>query len=196
MVDTYTLINGVKQTAIIPGKYVIKYENGGTINTDTVLNELLLDASNNMCFGNPLLFALFNTHQITDFKKTNITNKLNTSSENIVIKVDKFGSGAKTEDVSFGFITTKDASANFIFLHSDLFEDIKTDKYDKHDEIRKYALVLLEKYYNGENNKEDDKEKIKTLCKSKKEVTHDGGNTTKDPIVSSQKKTRKKRKIL
>ena len=195
MVDTYTLINGVKQTGYT--KFQIQYKSSET-KSGNELDALLKQDEKKMCFENPLLFALFNKHPnektdsdtlITDLIKTTFSNK-------IVIKVDKFGSGAKTEDVSFGFITTKDASANFIFLHSDLFEDIKTDKYDKHDEIRKYALVLLEKYYNGENNKEDDKEKIKTLCKSKKEVTHDGGNTTKDPIVSSQKKTRKKRKIL
>jgi len=206
---TYTLINGVKQTAMSYNKYEIKYENGGT--RDTSLNELLLDTSNNMCFENPLLFALFNTHQITDFKKTNITNKLNTSSKNIVIKVGQFGSGATTKDVSFGFVdnppaddTAGDDTAgddnpptNVIFLNGSLFGQIKDD------EVKKYALVLLEKYYNETDesiNKPTIQEKkiIRKLCKDgvtlNDGVNQGGGNPTKDSTRSSQKKTRKKRK--
>ena len=203
MVDTYTLINGVEEKTIRPGNYQIEYEYGEDItSSDTSFNKLLLDNSNNMCFENPLLFALFDKHKTT-YKKTNIKTNITTLiketySDNIVIKVNNFGHGENIKDVSFGFITTnEDASANVIFLHSDLFEDIKTDRYDKHDEIRKYALVLLEVYYNDTNQNE--KKKIRTLCNRPEQSDSEqfnGGNTTKDPIVSSLKKTRKKRKIL
>ena len=183
---SYTLINGVKQTAISYNKYEIQFQNNEN-KTETVVESLLIIDINNKkyCFNNPLLFALFNENKTDINSKTDITNKLNNSSENIVIKVDQFGYGATTKDVSFGFVDTSPPTngPNVIFLHSRWFDQIDND------EVKKYALVLLEDYY---NKNQDDREKIKTLCANN---VQSGGNPTKDSTGSSQKKTRKKRKI-
>ena len=189
---TYTLINGVKQTAKMPGKYEIQFQNNDNYTETDVTNLLTIENQNKKyCFKNPLLFALFNENNSDINSKTIITNKLNTSSENIVIKCN-FGSGAKTEDVSFGFVdkSPPNNGPNVIFLHSSWFD--QTDN----DEVKKYALVLLEQYYNAEESKkptDDEKQIIRTRCAT--QVTTNGGNPTKDSTRSSQKKTRKKRKI-
>jgi len=186
--NNYTLINGVKQTAMSYNKYEIQFQNNDNT-TKTDVTNLLTIEDKKYCFENPLLFALFKEFNPDINSKTNITNNLNTSfSNNIVIKVDKFGSGAKTEDVSFGFVepTVDDnPPANVIFLHSSLFNQVDND------EVKKYALVLLERYYN-DNNNSNNREKIKTLCK---EVKQSGGNPIKDSTRSRTLTRKRKRKI-
>ena len=185
----YTLINGVKQTAKILGQYEIKYENGGNKKLEE-LTDLLTYSDNTykMYFNNPLLFALFNTHQNQISKKKNISNSIkDTSSENIVIKVGQFGYEAKTDDVSFGFVDINPPSngTNVIFLDSSWFDQIKDD------EVKKYALVLLEQYYNDKDNT-GDKDKIKTLCA---QIVQGGGNPIKGSTRSRTLTKTRKRKI-
>ena len=194
MVDTYTLINGVKQTAISYKKYEIQFQNNEN-KTETNVESLLTIENQKYVFENPLLFALFKEFNADINSKTNITNQLNTSfSKNIVIKVDKFGSGAPTNDVSFGFVDNS-APTNVIFLHGSLFKQVEND------EVKKYALVLLEKYYNEiANDKQKptgaEKKIIRNLCKNGVKINSGvvtGGNPTKGSIHSSLKKTRKRK---
>lgn len=185
--DTYTLINGVKQTAISYKKYEIQFQNNDN-KTETNVESLLTIENKKYVFKNPLLFALFNEHNTDINSKTNITNKLNTSfSNNIVIKVGQFGSGAKTEDVSFGFVdaNASDNAPNVIFLHSSLFNQVDND------EVKKYALVLLEKYYN-DNKNSNNRVKIKKRCETD---VQSGGNPIKGSTRSRTLTKTRKRKI-
>ena len=189
--DTYTLINGVEQVNRVSG-YRIKYKYGTTTNIDNFLeykSTQSSQSSQSIYFNNPLIFALFKSHFANEGGNSNIDaiSQIKTSSENIVIKCN-FGSGAKTEDVSFGFVepTVDDnPPANVIFLHSSLFNQVDND------EVKKYALVLLERYYN-DNNNSNNREKIKTLCK---EVKQSGGNPIKDSTRSRTLTRKRKRKI-
>ena len=182
--DTYTLINRVDQINKVSSGYKIKYNYNNTTND---ISGLLISNHNgkDFYFKNPLIFALFKSHSADENNDTNIDD-IKQTSEHIVIKVGQFGSGATTKDVSFGFVD-KSPSNNVIFLNSSLFEQIKDD------EVKKYALVLLEDHYN--KNQHNDKDKIKELCKTDGNQISAGGNPTKDSTRSSQKKTRKKRKI-
>ena len=243
---SYTLINGVKQTAISLNKYEIQFQNNGnkTVKEGEVKDLFIYEKK--YCFKNPLLFALFqkdavgnheqaeekaekkeanegeeeaevekgtkankgedanesknvNTEEAKDAKevekKKNIKNEkdniignkydiknIDIKSENIVIKFKQF-SYKLDNDVSFGFIDI--TTEIVISLHGSLFGQF-TGNWS--DSVKKYALVLLEQYYNDPNNK-GDKDKIKSLCE--KEVTTEGGNPIKGSKRSNQ--TRKKK---
>ena len=210
--NNYTLINGVEKKGRL--KVQIQYKNGGTKSGD-VLNTLLKyeQGGKKMCFENPLLFALFNKIPTPTTDSGIDIPEITETSEKIVISIAKFGSGGTTDKVSFGFVVdnpTTNASAgndnphannasagddnpptNVIFLDDSLFGQINDD------EVKKYALVSLEKYYNEteENNNptEEQKQIIRTLCKTK--VKQGGGNPNKSSTRSKTLTKTRKRKI-
>ena len=187
---TYTLINGVNQLNKVSSGYKIEYKYGTTTNIDNFLEYKSTKNRPSIYFNNPLIFALFKSHFANEGGNSNIDaiSQIKTSSENIVIKVGQFGSGAPTNDVSFGFVDKppNGNQYNVIFLHSSLFDQFTGNG---SDDVKKYALVLLEQYYNHIDNT-GDKDKIKDRCATN---VQRGGNPTKGSIHSSLKKTRKRK---
>ena len=159
--DTYTLIKQVNLK--ISGVYNKKYEitfDGINENKNVGKSENYFTVNHDQkyyCFINPLVYVLFQNYKenITDNNKVkiDITKDINTGSNNILINFTNFDYNKYTAP-KFGF---KGNDNKFIPITPHLFSGFIDDS------LKRYALILLEKYYN-DNSNSDERDKIKELC--------------------------------
>ena len=159
--NNYTLIRKVnlKKSGFSNKKFEITFDGikenvnvGNTENYFTVNHD-----KKNYCFLNPLVYVLFQKYRnnITDDNKVkiDITKDINTGSNNILINFTNFDYNNYTAP-KFGF---KGNDNKFIPITPHLFSGFIDDS------LKRYALILLEKYYNDNNNK-NEQDKIERLC--------------------------------
>ena len=165
--NNYTLIRKVNliKSGFSNKKFEITFDG---INENEIVEKsenyfTVTHSNKNYCFHNALVYVLFQNYKenITDNNKVDkvkiditadITNIREFNSDKILIKFSQFNYDTYV-DTGFGFI----GKDKYIHMGSSLFSGFIDDS------LKRYALILLEKYYNRDDNG-NERDKIKDLC--------------------------------